>query len=112
MKNNIPKHTHIISDIKYKGDLPNIEKNMDDAINEINELHVIKKFKYLFNPYGISLFYVLAESHISIHTWEEYKSINIDCFTCGKTNPEKTLNAFLKKINILDENRQIIKRGI
>ena len=112
MKSNSPRYTHIISDIQYKGNLPDIEKKMDEAIAEVNELHVIQKFKYLFNPIGISLFYVLAESHISIHTWEEYNTMNIDFFTCGTSNPEKTLDTFLEKMDIQDENRQILKRGL
>jgi len=45
---------------------------------------------------GVSVVIVVAESHLSIHTWPEYKYAAVDIFTCGKTNPEKAFE-YLKK---------------
>lgn len=106
------KSNHIISDIKYEGELPNIEKLLDEAISKVNELNVVNKFVHNFQPNGISLVYVLAESHISIHTWEEYNYLSIDFYTCGDTTPTKTLDTFLNNFKIIEENRQTIQRGI
>lgn len=51
-----------------------------------------------FKPQGLTGVLILAESHISFHSWPEKKYLAIDIFTCGKkTKPEKTLS-FLKKI--------------
>jgi len=36
-----------------------------------------------FNPQGLTGFILLAESHISIHTWPELDYVAIDIFTCG-----------------------------
>ncbi len=36
-----------------------------------------------FNPFGISGVVVIAESHISIHTWPEYRYAAVDIFSCG-----------------------------
>jgi len=36
-----------------------------------------------FNPFGISGMVVIAESHLSIHTWPEYSYAAVDIFTCG-----------------------------
>src|SRR5438445_13420610 len=36
-----------------------------------------------FNPFGISGVVVIAESHLSIHTWPEYKYAAVDIFSCG-----------------------------
>ena len=36
-----------------------------------------------FNPFGVSGVVVIAESHISIHTWPEYRYAAVDIFTCG-----------------------------
>ncbi len=45
---------------------------------------------YRFNPQGITGLALLAESHISVHTWPEQGYAAIDVFTCGqKTLPEK-----------------------
>ena len=44
---------------------------------------------------GITGIILLAESHITIHTWPEIGYIAIDVFTCGKkTKPEKAINYF------------------
>ena len=106
------KTTQILYDFQYSGKLPNIEKIMDDAIATVNELTIVNKFKHNFNPFGLSLVYILAESHISIHTWEEYNFISVDMYTCGKTSPENTLNEFLKSFDITEKQKQIIHRGL
>ncbi len=38
-----------------------------------------------FNPFGMSGVLLLAESHISIHTWPERGVACVDVFTCGDT---------------------------
>lgn len=38
-----------------------------------------------FNPFGISGVVVIAESHLSIHTWPEYRYAALDIFSCGET---------------------------
>jgi S-adenosylmethionine decarboxylase proenzyme len=50
-----------------------------------------------FSPHGVSGFALIAESHISIHTWPEYKYAAVDVFTCGEnTDPYLTLPVFKK----------------
>ncbi len=45
---------------------------------------------HLFEPQGVTGFVLLAESHISIHTWPELGYAAVDVYTCGdKTNPRK-----------------------
>jgi len=36
-----------------------------------------------FEPQGVTILYLLAESHLSIHTWPEHKCCAIDFFHCG-----------------------------
>ena len=43
-----------------------------------------------FDPQGVTCIAMLAESHISIHTWPEKGMAVCDAFTCGDhTTPEK-----------------------
>lgn len=50
-----------------------------------------------FSPQGITGFILLAESHISIHTWPELDYVAIDIFSCGqKGEPYKGL-AYLQE---------------
>jgi S-adenosylmethionine decarboxylase proenzyme len=37
-----------------------------------------------FNPYGVSGAVIIAESHLTIHTWPEYGYAAVDVFTCGE----------------------------
>ena len=41
-----------------------------------------------FQPSGVSGVAVLAESHISIHTWPDAGYAALDVFMCGKANPD------------------------
>jgi S-adenosylmethionine decarboxylase len=41
-----------------------------------------------FQPTGVSGVAVLAESHISIHTWPEAGYAALDVFMCGKADPD------------------------
>ena len=38
-----------------------------------------------FNPFGISGVVVIAESHLTIHTWPEHRYAAVDIFSCGDT---------------------------
>jgi len=40
---------------------------------------------------GVTGVVVLAESHISIHTWPEHDYIALDIFMCGNSDPQKAL---------------------
>ena len=42
-----------------------------------------------FQPEGVSGVAVLAESHISVHTWPEAGYAAFDVFMCGDAKPEK-----------------------
>lgn len=43
-----------------------------------------------FHPQGVTALALLAESHISIHTWPELRYAAVDIFTCGQaTQPEQ-----------------------
>ena len=50
---------------------------------------LINLITHRFEPYGVTGLALLAESHISIHTWPESGYAAVDVFTCGDhTMPE------------------------
>ncbi|MBW1691198.1 MAG: adenosylmethionine decarboxylase [Deltaproteobacteria bacterium] len=36
-----------------------------------------------FSPQGVTGVVVIAESHLAIHTWPEFRYASVDLFTCG-----------------------------
>ena len=48
---------------------------------------------------GISGVAVLAESHISVHTWPEKGYAAFDVFMCGNAEPRKALDVFKRAFN-------------
>ncbi len=74
---------------------------------------IIDVHTHTFSPYdGVSGIAVLKESHISIHTWPEFKYAAIDIFVCGNVDPYKALPVFKRAFDT--ENVQVVelKRGI
>lgn len=49
---------------------------------------VLSVHAHPFEPQGVTVFLVLAESHASIHTYPEHGEYMADIFTCGKIDPE------------------------
>jgi S-adenosylmethionine decarboxylase proenzyme len=56
---------------------------------------VIKSIFHHFSPYGVSGVVVIAESHLTVHTWPEYGYAAIDIFTC---EPKMDLEAAVEII--------------
>ena len=61
---------------------------------------------------GVSGVAILAESHISIHTWPERNFAAFDIFMCGNTNPELSLNFLKKKFKPSKVEIKRLKRGL
>jgi S-adenosylmethionine decarboxylase len=66
-----------------------------------------------FNPFGISGMVVIAESHLSIHTWPEYSYAAVDIFTCGDIiKPEVAAQYLIKRFESKTPSVVEMKRGI
>ncbi|HEX5660796.1 MAG TPA: adenosylmethionine decarboxylase [Polyangiales bacterium] len=52
---------------------------------------VISAAFHAFSPHGVTGVLLLAESHLSIHTWPEYGYSAVDLFTCGNSDPRAAL---------------------
>ena len=107
--------SHLIIDLwEAEGldDKDRIEQAMIDAVEAAGAtlLHI---HLHTFTPSGgISGVAVLAESHISVHTWPERGYAAFDVFMCGDADTRKALavlkQAFAPKRVVLGEH----KRGV
>ena len=56
-----------------------------------------------FDPYGVTAIALLAESHISIHTWPEKCMAVCDVFTCGDhTIPQAAAQYMYERMDATD----------
>ena len=79
-------------------DLYQCDADLNDADNLMRILEkaakiagstVVDRYIHRFQPVGVTVFLILAETHLSIHTWPEHKYASLDIFICGKEkNPE------------------------
>jgi S-adenosylmethionine decarboxylase len=67
---------------------------------------------HAFEPDGLSGVLVLAESHISFHSWPERNFMALDIFMCGQTDPYKTIPVLKKAFRPKTLQLNEIKRGI
>ena len=62
--------------------------------------------------WGVSGFVLIAESHISIHTFPERSYINIDVFSCKDFDPEQAIRDFTEYFGLKEARSYILQRGL
>ena len=66
-----------------------------------------------FSPQGVSGVIIIAESHLSIHTWPEHGYAAADIFTCGTTvSPEKGAEIIIERMNPVTHSIMLMHRGM
>lgn len=61
---------------------------------------------------GVSGFVMIAESHISIHTFPEKDYVFIDVFSCVNFNVKKAINLLIKFFEAKKNTTKVITRGV
>ncbi|WP_371038950.1 adenosylmethionine decarboxylase [Rhodosalinus sp. FB01] len=64
-----------------------------------------------FNPQGVSGVAVLAESHISVHTWPEIGYGAFDVFMCGDARPWRAVDVLKAAFATSDVRVRELRRG-
>lgn len=72
---------------------------------------IISDSFHQFSPQGVSGAVVIAESHLTIHTWPEEKYAAIDFFTCGICDPFKGFKYLSQKLGSSTLKIQEFERG-
>jgi len=62
------------------------------------EVEILNVSQHKFKPQGFTLVALLAESHMSFHTFPEKNIISFDFFTCAKISPSVALDILKKEI--------------
>lgn len=93
-------------------DLPGIEAAIVKAA-EAAGATVVGKVFHKFAPQGVTGVVIIAESHISIHTWPEIGYAAVDIFTCSaRTEPMKAFDVISSLLKPSTTSVVEVKRGI
>ncbi|MCX5996522.1 MAG: adenosylmethionine decarboxylase [Chloroflexi bacterium] len=96
----------LLNDIEY------LRKVVFDTARQIGATAIKDSF-YQFTPQGVSGVLIIAESHISIHTWPEYSFAAVDVFTCGDViDPKNAIKPFVEKLKAASSSYIEMKRGM
>jgi S-adenosylmethionine decarboxylase proenzyme len=112
----LDKGTHIIIDIF---DIENndvlkhetsVVKLLDNVVNKF-KLNAISKASHQFEPYGVTAFYILAESHLSIHTFVDERRAAMDLYTCTTmSNTDEIVSHIQSLFGNCKINSKVIER--
>jgi S-adenosylmethionine decarboxylase len=108
----------------YKGNKEKLN-NFELVYGILNDLPGELNMKKLMPPYvvvaspvtekdqgGLSGFVMIAESHISIHTFPARGFVSIDVYTCkNEMDTDKVINYFKKAFELEETEVNFIKRG-
>ena len=87
---------------------PEFYEKVINKIAKAAKVGIINISKYEFSPQGLTMVALLKESHMSFHTFPEHGIISFDFFTCGRINPNVSLNILKKEINIFFHFKKIL----
>ena len=85
-----------------------------DALDmtRITEPNVLKYEAPKSEDAGVSGFVIIAESHISIHTFPRKDYINIDLFSCQPFNYERALEDVKEMFDLKEVKTWLLDRGL
>jgi len=65
-----------------------------------------------FDPQGVTVLAMLAESHASVHTYPEIGAVFVDVFTCGdRADPEYAVRLLSKALGANSAQLSTVRRG-
>jgi S-adenosylmethionine decarboxylase len=89
-----------------------LEQYMNEAVRESGAT-IVRSVFHRYAPQGVSGVVVIAESHISIHTWPEYGYAAVDFFTCGETvDPYRACEYMKNMLKCREASVKELRRGI
>ena len=93
--------THLLDDELF------VTQALRDAVQH-SFATLLHEVSHKFNPQGVTALGLIAESHLSIHTWPEYGYAAADVFTCGDRAKAEKACAFL--IDVFQARRHSLSK--
>lgn len=95
-----------LTDVSY------IEESLKTAAIATGATILMSNFHKFGGEGGVSGVIVLAESHISIHTWPEYGYAALDIFVCGDCDPMKAIPIIRERFKTNLIRHKLLERGM
>lgn len=111
-----PVGTHCILELNgCPFELLNDERYIRETVRQASEQGMstlLQLTSHQFQPYGVTALALLAESHISVHTWPEHGYAAVDLFTCGETaRPRQACEFLIERFSSTDHELKVLARG-
>lgn len=89
-----------------------IRTSLRDAARKAGATIVGEAF-HAFNPPGVSGVLLIAESHLSVHTWPELGKATLDIYTCGESfNALAAADLLVSALEADRQHRISVPRGV
>lgn len=77
-----------------------LRKTMIEAVKIANATLVdVKSWSFPGKKGGVSVIILVTESHLALHTWNEYNYATLDIYTCGEhTKPDAAFEYVVSKL--------------
>ncbi len=93
-------------------DLEHVRTAVRDAAKAARST-LLHESAHSFEPQGVTALALLAESHISVHTWPELGYVAADIFTCGEhARPEQACVHLARALESGHHEVQHLERGV
>ncbi len=106
--------THLIIDV-FGGcrldDEAHVEAALRTAAKAANAT-LLDVHLHAFAPQGLTGVAILAESHITVHTWPEAGYAAFDAFMCGDADPWKVVDVLAAAFETEDIRVNELRRGL
>lgn len=97
---------------RHLDDIALIRRILIDAVRACDATLLNIDLHQFSSTGGVSGVAVIAESHITIHTWPEFSYAAIDIFMCGRADPMKAIDVLKDGFEPKQIQAVEIKRGV
>jgi S-adenosylmethionine decarboxylase len=103
-------------DEKVLQDMNFIYNFLDEYPDQMDMTKIMPPYVFRYNgtvpeDWGVSGFVLIAESHISIHTFPEKQYLSLDMFSCKPFDTDKAVETIQKHFRIRKYEKRVLDRG-
>ena len=104
-------------DLRKLSDLSHVYSMLDELPDLISMHKISPPYAFVYKPkekpeeWGVSGFVIIAESHISIHTFPDRNSAFVDVFSCKQFDIHTAIDYIVAKLDAHKAEKKLSGRG-